>query len=302
MKREKIIFKLLLFGMCVSLCTGITSMNPVNTFANSNEIQWSQDDKVTIDGIVFSKTSDTTVTLTNITDDVIDLVIPSTVTVDGKEYKVNTIGERACEHKDNLKSIYIPKTITKIDKWTMGFNKNLTKVEFDEDSPITTLPDGTFALNQNLKEITLPKGLKRIKSFAFNSCQSLRRLKLPDEVEIIDSFAFVCMVKGSQLNPDYLDPNIGVDRFDLIIPGTVECVGSNAFSLSKNKIYITIVGEGEVTPGGTTLSDLKGLICSGGGIENTTNTDDGDVTAGAEPKIKIIYSKDSKLTEDEKVY
>lgn len=71
------------------------------------------------------------------------------------------------ETKKLITSIYIPKSVKKIDQETF--------------SELTNLKSVTFANDINIKEI--PK-------FAFTGCKSLKNITIPDSVQFIDSYAF----------------------------------------------------------------------------------------------------------------
>ena len=73
------------------------------------------------------------------------LNIPSNVRIDGKVYKVTSIGDSAFYESTYLKSITIPKGVTIIGS-------------------------STFEGCSSLESITIPEGVKSIESFAFASC------------------------------------------------------------------------------------------------------------------------------------
>ena len=55
-----------------------------------------------------------------------EVVIPSSITSEGQEYKVTTIGERAFAHCSGLTSITIPNSVTSIGGWAFENCSGLT--------------------------------------------------------------------------------------------------------------------------------------------------------------------------------
>ena len=74
-----------------------------------------------------------------------DVVIPSSITVEGKEYTVTSIGFRALEGCSDLTSVTIPNSVTSI-----GFC--------------------TFCGCSGLTSVTIPNSVTSIGGFAFNGC------------------------------------------------------------------------------------------------------------------------------------
>lgn len=58
------------------------------------------------------------------------VIIPKTVTIDGVEYKVTSIGKKAFRNNKSLKEVVIGKNITKIETKAFYGCKNLRRVTF----------------------------------------------------------------------------------------------------------------------------------------------------------------------------
>ena len=117
-----------------------------------------------------------------------DITIRSSITVDGKNYTVTSIGTEAFTGSIGLKSIIIPNTVKTIGKQAFYGCRGLTSV---------TLPNSLdkieyllFYFCKSLTSISIPNSVKSIASGAFRSCSSLTKVTLGNSVSIIDTGAF----------------------------------------------------------------------------------------------------------------
>ena len=90
-----------------------------------------------------------------------EVVIPSSITSEGQEYKVTIIGGGAFEGCNGLTSISIPNTVTSIDAYAF---KNCS----------------------GLTSITIPNSVTVIDNDAFSGCISLTSITIPNSVTSID--------------------------------------------------------------------------------------------------------------------
>lgn len=90
--------------------------------------------------------------------------IPDEVIVEGKTYKVTSVGIVAFRYCTSLKSVNIPNSVTEI---------------------------GEFAFNDctSLKSVEIPSSVKSIGENAFNLCKSLKSARVPKDCEI-NMYAF----------------------------------------------------------------------------------------------------------------
>ncbi len=145
-----------------------------------------------------------------VTNPVGDLVIPSVVTYDGKDYPVTSIGDSAFYECDSLASIILPEGLTSIG--TSAFEKcdtlslvtlpeSLTLIgtsAFSDCSRLTsiTLPDSITSIREKafqrsgLTSVTLPDSITSIESYLFDGCDSLTSISVPKSVTTIDTYAF----------------------------------------------------------------------------------------------------------------
>lgn len=114
--------------------------------------------------------------------------IPATVKIDGKTYKVTSVGEDAFKGKDSVKEIVIGKNINKIGNNTFLNCKNLKKIEFGNS--VVNIGESAFSGCKSLTEIKLPNKLKKIGKRAFSSCKNLKQVTIGAGVTLIGEEAF----------------------------------------------------------------------------------------------------------------
>lgn len=117
-----------------------------------------------------------------------DLVIPSSIVYNGKQYTVTTIGKQAFHSGVELLSVVIPNTVTSIER-------------------------EAFIYCNSLSSVSLPNTITAIKSSTFEGCSSLMSIQIPNSVTTINNNAFY----GSGLTSIHI-PNsitsIGYRAFD----------------------------------------------------------------------------------------
>lgn len=114
--------------------------------------------------------------------------IPSTVNYNGREFTVKRIGESALECC-NAASVILPPSVRKIESDNFNHYPNLKTVRFSDNSQLKIIGQNCFKDNDNLKEIKLPSGLKRIGFLAFDKA-SLSEIDIPESISMIDEAAF----------------------------------------------------------------------------------------------------------------
>ncbi len=169
-------------------------------------------DRYYIDGLIYEKTSETTVSCEGAFDDgVKKVVIPETVNIDDKVFTVTGISEYAFSQCKTLSSITIPKTIASISsnafsRYNFGgepvsselsvYISDLTawcKINFEDSSANPLVREGSkFYVNGVLvTDLKIPDGITEIKPYSFYGLGGLTSLTLPNSVTTIGYFAFV---------------------------------------------------------------------------------------------------------------
>lgn len=219
-----------------------------------------------VDGIYYNKLSDTEVETTwktyfdsgnifEITDYVGDVVVPETVTYEGKTYKVTAIGEKTFQNCFQVTSISLPQSVTSIGAKAFSTTRGLTKD--------IILPDGVTSIGYDafgeahIKSLVIPDGVTEIPYGICYGTRTIRSVKIPDTVTSIGDRAFMfCDTLETVKLPSKLT-SIGeyafdyCDKFERIeLPDNLRKIGDNAFinchNLVINKLpdNLTYLGEG----------------------------------------------------------
>lgn len=179
--------------------------------ANYATVEWSDATSapsiVTVGPYLFNRATKTILSY-NGTD--INLHIPDTLTYNGVDYPVTTLGSRmlksntvvnitmdngitgmanSCfDNVSTIESITLSSSISIIQFATLRNCKNLRKVVIPEG--IEIIEGSAFAYCQLLDNITLPSTLTIIGSSAFSECSQLKNMTIPANVTRIDDYAF----------------------------------------------------------------------------------------------------------------
>ena len=117
-----------------------------------------------------------------------NIVIPESVTYNGRTMIVVGIGSDAFNNCFDLLSVQMPKSITYIGDRAFFDCVNIVSVILSEN--IISIGDYAFQRCEKLSSIKLPEQLKTIASAAFVSCIGLETLSIPSSVEQIEGSAF----------------------------------------------------------------------------------------------------------------
>ena len=116
------------------------------------------------------------------------LDIPATITIEGKIYRVTSIGDGAFMSCPNLTSVNIPKGVTNIKDFAFYECKSLTSINIPEG--VTNIGEGAFCWCVDLTSFTIPESVTSIGYNAFAQCSSLTSLSIPKSVTSIGYGAF----------------------------------------------------------------------------------------------------------------
>ena len=236
--------------------------------------------------------------------------VPETVTNNGTEYSVTTIGESAFQGSA-VTSVYMPESITSIGTSAFSGCQNLESVALPES--LTTLGYSAFKACKLLKTIKIPSGVRAIPSSCFDGCSSLESVTIPEGVTTIGDYAFgYCNLNALTL-PESLEKiggyaftgnkslksvnipakvkTIETEAFNscgltnLVIPEGVQTIGYNTFgrnSLQNLTLPSTVTSIGGSAFGNN--NNLQSIICNA----VTPPTLDGDAfSIGITPSIKV---------------
>ena len=108
------------------------------------------------------------------------IVIPSTVTYNGRTYTVTSIGYGAFWACSGLTSITIPGSVTSIGNYAFPSCSGLTSITIP--GSVTSIGDCAFASCRGLTSITIPNSVTNIGYNAFSGCSSLTSITIPNSV------------------------------------------------------------------------------------------------------------------------
>ena len=131
-----------------------------------------------------------------------DVMIPPTVTYDGKTYPVTSIGNCAFYRRRAVTSITIPSSITSIG-WSAFFDcTGLTRVtitdltawcniDIDFNSNPLYYAQHLYLNDTEVTDLVIPEGITEIDGFAFYGCVGLTSVTIPNSVTSIGEGAFM---------------------------------------------------------------------------------------------------------------
>lgn len=193
--------------------------------------------KVVIDGIYYNLITKANVAEVTYGDSPysIDVItIPSTIEYEGATCNVTSIGEKAFQNSNILKSITIPGSVTSIGNAAFSGCKGLTEIIIPEN--VVTIEDYAFYGCTGLTKISFPSTLSKMYN-VFDNCPNLESVNITD-------LASWCKLNFWQrkCNPlnyaSHLYVN-GEDLTELVVPEEVTNVG-NSFWGFKNLKSLTI--------------------------------------------------------------
>ena len=187
-----------------------------------------------------------------------EVVIPESVTYDGKTYSVTTIGESAF-HNCSVTSIEIPNSVTSIGKYAFYWCSGLTNVYISDLVAWCNIKWGNNSanpfyyaknlyLNGNLvTDLIIPGSVTSIGDYAFYECRGLTSITIPNSVTSIGSGAFYGCTSLTSVTIGNSVTSIGESAFhncsgltSITIPNSVTVIQKYAFSECSNLSDVNI--------------------------------------------------------------
>ena len=171
-----------------------------------------------------------------------DVIIPRTVTHNGKTYTVYQIEENAFRACTDLYSVQIPNTVRLIYPYAFAGSSKLKRV---------VLPDSLFQISKNafsacseLEDIKLGNHLRSLGKHVFVGCKSITHIEIPHLIKIIPEGAF-----------------LGCDNLNrVVLPDSLKAINGIAFNSCKSLKSIEIpCGLSIIANGAFNGSGLKTL-------------------------------------------
>lgn len=184
----------------------------------------SQPKKFQLESLIYTVTSDSTVTLTEMATntDVTSVVVPSFVTNEGVTYRVSSIQRMAFENQKSLLSVTLPDGILRIEERTFRGCLALTSIVIP--NTVTTIGYRAFYECESLTAIFIPAAVDSIGSEFLARCSALKSIEVDNNNAYYNSnnncnavieTATNCLVAGCQ---------------NTVIPEGVTKIGDGAFS------------------------------------------------------------------------
>ena len=187
---------------------------------------------------------------------------------------VTTIAERAFQDAQYISSIFIPQKVKSIGTDAFRSMNSLTKVTFDKESQVSYLAGLAFRGCQNLKEVTLPKGLTSLGT-VFYECNNLEVVNVPENAKLTyiwgGAFATNRKLREFNFKGESQLKTIGDNVFagltelkSFSIPRSVTKIAANAFIGCKKLAKVTFhdeaviqeIGEGAFADCGITSINI----------------------------------------------
>ena len=128
------------------------------------------------------------------------LNIPATVTRNGIEYSVTSIGNYAFDGCSNLQSVTIPESVTTIGIHAFSGCSSLQSVTIPNS--VTGIGNYAFSGCSSLQSITIPNSVTSIGNNAFQYCHNLQSVTIPNSVTSIgnDAFSYCSNLQSVTIN------------------------------------------------------------------------------------------------------
>lgn len=139
-----------------------------------------------------------------------NIVIPSSVSYNGKSLSVTKIGSYAFNGCGHLTSITIPNTVTSIGEGAFYANGGLTSLTIPNS--VTTIGSSAF-YGCGITSITIPNSVTQIGSTAFRDCSDLNSISIPSSITTIEKETFRGCTKLTSIT----------------IPNSITAIGEYAF-------------------------------------------------------------------------
>lgn len=164
-----------------------------------------------------------------------DIVLPNTVSHNGKRYYITGIGRYAFEYS-NIESISLGNYVTSIGYGAFKYS-NIESIDFG--NALQTIGSYAFGSCHKLTSIAIPNSVTSIGESAFAGCVGIVSVSLGNSVKSIGSEAF-WQTKISQIDIPNSVTSIGAAAFSntnltsLFIPRSVTSIYSTSYSSSAN--------------------------------------------------------------------
>mgnify|MGYP000025628718 FL=1 len=137
---------------------------------------------ITVDGLKFLVDTDKQEATLVANDYSGDIIVPESVSMDGKNYPVTVFTNKCFANCTKLRSIVIPNSVKKLESDCFFGCALLNKIEIPNS--VEELGYSCFENCTNLKEVTLSSSLTKL-PYTFKGCKALSNISIPSSVTVL---------------------------------------------------------------------------------------------------------------------
>ncbi len=171
-----------------------------------------------------------------------DVVIPSTITINGKQYDVAVIDKKAFRDCTSITNIVIPSSVTSIGEYAFCNCESLQTINFESNSKLSSIGSHAFYNCDSLKSIVIPSSVTSIGESAFSNCKSLKIVNFESNSKLTSIGKTVFNDCSSLAN--------------IVIPSSVTSIGESAFSNCKSLKIVNFESNSKLTSIGKTVFNV----------------------------------------------
>ena len=117
-----------------------------------------------------------------------EIVIPASITWEGKKYPVTKLGAKCFSDCSSLSSVTIPSSVTSLGEYCFSSCHRLTSITIP--SSVTSLGEYCFSDCHRLTSITIPSLVTSLGEKCFYNCSNLTSITIPSSVTRLGNDCF----------------------------------------------------------------------------------------------------------------
>lgn len=174
-----------------------------------------------------------------------EIVIPASITWEGKKYPVTELGAKSFSNCSNLTSIAIPSSVTSLGDNCFSECHYLTSVTIP--SSVTSLGQSCFSSCSRLTSVTIPSSVTSLRMWCFANCSRLTTVTIPSSVTSLGESCFQFCTSLTSITIPSSVTSLGAGCFykcknltSVTIPSSVTSLGNNCFIGCSSLTTVTI--------------------------------------------------------------
>lgn len=173
-----------------------------------------------------------------------EIVIPASITWEGKKYHVTELGAKSFFDCYNLTSVTIPSSVTSLGQ-SCFYSCGLTSVTIP--SSVTSLGERCFENCRGLTSVTIPSSVTRLGGLCFAYCKKLASINIPSSVKSLGEYCFWGCSSLASVTIPLSVTSLGSGCFSscsslksVTIPSSVTSLGQRCFDGCSSLTSVTI--------------------------------------------------------------